>query len=204
MTLVTINSDADIDKQIKHIQSDLYDYLLSVGWTDYDSYPKAYKNQTPQGVIPEIYTDKGEYSEIFLNDRVNATSFFIVDDSRQISDRMFQANIKLIFQVDISALYPRVTHRADEEVHEDVYYALQNNPFIVNISNLNTSLTDIYSGLRVDLSIYDDMQPYHIFSYDIEIRYSNICRKRNETNFLLLENNSFLLQENGSRIKLEV
>ena len=76
MALVSKISNVGIDVIINEIQTLVYNTLTS---TNYESYSRAYKNETrdeSQVQKYEVWNAGDEYKEVFLSDRFNATSFF--------------------------------------------------------------------------------------------------------------------------------
>jgi hypothetical protein len=43
----------------------------------YNSYSRAYRNQTEDGYIPEVYKSGKEYKEVLLNDKIKALSITV-------------------------------------------------------------------------------------------------------------------------------
>ena len=166
-----------IDRIIDSIQVTLFNKL---GWDSlpnvtYESNHRAYK--TPgelagrEGLIPEIYDGKDEYREVYLNDKIDANSFFLVDDSRT-GDKLYTIIVSIIFQLKFDNIFPNITHRADEEAHKQVLDVLEKTT-LVKINSLQTGIANVYSGLLVDQSKLDDMQPFHVFKVDMDINYEN-------------------------------
>jgi len=163
-----------IDINIDKLQVKLFDGL---GWDSlpsvtYESNHRAYKNETSDGIIPEVYDGIKEYREVVFNDKIDASSFFLVDDSRS-GESPFNTTVSVIFQLKLDKIFPNVTHRADEEAHADVLNILKTNQAGAKISSLVVGLSNVYSGLIVDTSKYNDMQPFHVFKVDMDVNYSN-------------------------------
>lgn len=177
--LVQKTNPTGIDIEIARIQSKVWNYLTNTaGWTNYNSYERAYKNPKDNGnkIIPEVYTGYGEYCEVFFNDNASAESYFVTNDTRPFSE-VFSADVGYIFQVNLEELYPSIDHRADEEAHKDVYLALVSAVSEQKILNLAESIDDVYRGFYVDQTRFDDMHPCHVFRFNFTINHEFVCYK---------------------------
>jgi len=175
MPLIQKISPVGIDRIIDSIQVVLFNKL---GWdtgTTYESNHRAYKNprtiEGRDGLVPEIYDGKEEYREIYLNDKIDANSFFLVDDSRT-GDKLYTVIVSIIFQLKLDKIFPNILHRADEEAHKQVLDVLERTT-LVKINSLQTGIANVYSGLLVEQSKLDNMQPFHVFKVDMDIDYEN-------------------------------
>lgn len=171
-----VNEDAAIDK----IQVALYDRLVTNGtWTNYESYHRAYKNETSDGIRPEIFrgTDKGnDYWDSFNNDDFNATSFFLIPDNIPVVDGMHTANISIIFQVDLEKIYPTAPHRFDAEMHSEIETILSKLDGTFIYIDTHTSISSVYDGLDTSKVKWDNMQRFHVVRFEIEARYvGKVC-----------------------------
>lgn len=171
MPLIQKIKPVGIDRIIDSIQVVLYNKL---GWdtgTVYEANHRAYKNETEKGIIPEVYDGKKEYREIYFNDKVDANSFFLVDDTRT-GDKLYSVIVSIIFQIKLDKIFPNIVHRADEKAHKQVLDVLERTT-LVKINSLQTGIANVYSGLLVDQSKFDNMQPFHVFKVDIDVNYEN-------------------------------
>ncbi len=166
-----------IDRIIDSIQVTLFNKL---GWDSlpnviYESNHRAYKTpgklEEREGLIPEVYDGKKEYREVYFDDNVSASSFFLVDDSRT-GDKLYTIIVSIIFQLKLDKIFPTIIHRADEEAHKQVLDVLERTT-LVKINSLQTGIANVYSGLLVEQSKLDNMQPFHVFKVDMDINYEN-------------------------------
>lgn len=184
MSLIKKIAPVGIDTSIDKVQSKIYDYLTSVsGWADYESYPRAYKNPSDGNVIPEHYTEENEYIELLFDDKFNVTSFFMVDDTATSSgndQQVFNQSISMIFQAVLPNLFPNVSHRADAEMHDDIFKAFD--VISKEITQVVTGVDNVYRDLtlrdqlrsKVNLT---DMSDLHVVRFDFDINYSyNECK----------------------------
>jgi len=172
MPLIRKTAPQGIDRIIDILQVKLFNEL---GWdtgTVYESNHRAYKNETKDGIIPEIYKGSKEYREVYFDDKIDASSFFLVDDTRT-GNRAYTTTISIIFQLKLDEIFPNINHRADEEAHVQVQNVLEINPTSAKLSSLVVGLSNVYSGLLIDKLKETDMQPFHFFRIDMEVDYNN-------------------------------
>jgi hypothetical protein len=172
MNLTTKIAPKGIDVVIDEIQNHLNTYIT---WSDFNCYPRIYKEETQQGVKPMVYTSSGDYEEVFYNDTLNGSCFFYHEDTRSAVDGYFNdVSLSIVFQLDLDALYPTITHRADEEAHNTVLVALQKLPQN-KIVGLVTGYNNVYSEFESSLVKYDDISNYHCFRIDLKCIVNNVC-----------------------------
>lgn len=168
-----------VDAEIDRYQSKMYSYLTEkVGWGIYTSYPRAYKNTKSGGTIPEVYTGKKNYKEVLLNNKINVNSFFLVEDSRDYDNEngRFEQGISIIFQSNLKKLYPAILHRADEEMHKDIFNAIKHTFKSFTLDEFITGVENVYSDLdipseNIERVKLDDMSYYHVVKIDLTIPY---------------------------------
>jgi hypothetical protein len=181
MALIQKTNPKGVDFMIDAMQSRVYDKLIAKGWSNYESYPRAYANVKKGGTVPEFYLGENEYQEVLMNDKFSVTSFFLVDNARSFDKEsgQFTQTVSMIFQADIRKLFPTVSHRADEEMHEDIFGSLK----LINNKNFLTTLIvgvdDVYSSLSIPAEYIervqmDDISNYHVCRLDFSIPY-NYC-----------------------------
>jgi hypothetical protein len=169
--LYTKNNPIGIDKEIDQLQKIIFKNLLkkwSIDASDYNCFCRAYKNQHKIGYIPEFYTGNNEYRELFFDDTVYVTSFFIVADKTNIIMNGYQTVVSLIFCVDISKL-KNLLHRGDEEIRQDVLGALQT----LDLISVETGINNVFKEFSVSNIKYRDLHPLHCFRFNFNLIYSN-------------------------------
>lgn len=181
MSLVTKISPVGIDKAIDRIQRNLFSYLTTTaGWTNYESYPRAYKNPKGNDTIPEVYVGNNDYQEVFFDDKFNVTSFFLVEDTvtnnNVVGDEpQYTQGISIIFQATLPELYPSISHRADAEMHDDIFKAFDS--FFKEVNSVSTGINNVYSDVTVLDSIqFTDMSDFHVVKFDTTIDYLYNCK----------------------------
>ena len=179
MALLLKVNPVGIDRPIDKIQQALYTGLVTNGtWTMYESYHRAYKNETKDGIVPEIFTGKKDYKDAFTDDGFTATSFFLIpDEVGVVEGQKFQAEISIIFQVDLAKLYPNApdSRRFDEEMHNEILNIL--NDLDANFTDVDyvTSLDSVYAGLDTSKIKWNDLQPYHVVRFTVTANYDYQC-----------------------------
>ena len=179
MALLLKVDPVGIDRPIDKIQQALYTGLVTNGtWTMYESYHRAYKNETKDGIVPEIFTGKKDYKDAFTDDGFTATSFFLIPDEVGVLEgSKFQAEISIIFQVDLAKLYPNApdSRRFDEEMHNEILNIL--NDLDANFTDVDyvTSLDSVYAGLDTSKIKWNDLQPYHVVRFTVTANYDYQC-----------------------------
>lgn len=176
--LVRKSKAIGLDAEIDTIQVSVYNYLTNKkGYTNYESYPRAYINEHKGNSIPEYSTDKKDYIELLFNDKFSITSYFIIQDNRQyINGQYFEVEGSIIFQANIKELYPSVSHRADEEMNKDCFNAVKKALGGLKITNMITGLDNVYSDFtfsddtRQRLSIID-LSQNHILKINFTLKY---------------------------------
>jgi len=198
-----------IDKVVNDLNLSAYNALIDSGWTNYSAYHRAYKNETQEGLLAEVFDiDSKDYSEVFFDDRLNASSFFTIEDSIPTTDlgRIFTTTVSMTFQCDLSKVANLVEHRADEEIVEKVVNALQGNKY-GEVSAIVRGIDNVYQGFRTEQIRYTDMNPFFCFRVDLDVSYQydccDDCNYISTGNFLLTENFGYLVFENGGRIEIE-
>lgn len=174
-----------IDIVINEVQKVVSEALQ---WSNYNGYHRAYKNETSNGIVAEVYKIgnqqfNGDYEEVFNDDRIDASSFFLTPDINTTGDdgRIFSPTISMIFQVNLSRL-EGFDKRNDEEVHRKVVLAV-NSSVNAKIESIETGISNVYSGLDSSQLKYDDMQPFHCFKANISVNFDyNCCTSCSQVN----------------------
>lgn len=185
--LITKTSPAGIDVAIQKLQTKLHSYLVQT-WaltddTVYHCYGRAYRNKKDTGYIAEVFTGNAatgseEYKEVYWNDTLSAISFFSVGGNVQRIMGKSKANVSLIFFVNVNTLKPAVTHRADEEIRQDVIQLFSGLSTLgFTYLGYETGIDNVlreFSGRDQGLSVVD-MQPAHCFRINLSVVFGGIC-----------------------------
>ena len=183
MALNEKNTPVGLDLEMHKIQTLVYTYLTTNScvkgdYSNYESYNRVYKNETKDGVVAETFLTGNDYKDVFLNDNVGVSSFFIAnDDEDHITPTRKQRTISLIFQINLSKVYPNIPHRADEEFHNEVSNALAGLKKPSIKLGAKVGINNVYSEFEVQKlkDKFHDMQPYHVFRQDFEVQYDYDC-----------------------------
>lgn len=126
MALFEKQNPVGIDKQIQKLQNQIY---TGLGFTNFDGYGRAYllKN-TEDKVVPHHYVagSNGEYQEILYNDEINGHFFFLdSSETKPFSGVHVETEVSIYFFLNLEKLKPSITHKADEEIREQIMGILE-------------------------------------------------------------------------------
>lgn len=177
--LITKTSPTGIDNAIQKLQTDLHTKLVTLwGNSDlYECYGRCYKNKKDNGYVAELFTSGNDYKDAYWNDSLNALSFFSVSDKVEADKGQAKTNVSIIFFVNLTKLKPTITHRADEEVRQDVILSIGTNSFGFHYMGFETGIDNVlrdFPGSRKDDGLKAvDMQPIHAFRINLSLIYKN-------------------------------
>lgn len=166
-----VSNSIGLDAVISRIQTDLYGELTS-RWSNIDMYGRAYRNKTKEGEKLEFYTGSGEFRDVYYNDRVNGTVFFLDDESHTTQDEMvFQTDVKVIAMLNLEDLLGNDI-RKDAQVQRDLVEALRKiNDENFTISGISKGVDAVFAGESREGLKYLDMHPKHCFSVNVTLTY---------------------------------
>jgi hypothetical protein len=174
-----------IDAPIDGLQRLLYPNIVTA-WglnadsaADYNSYSRAYRNQTEEGYVPEVFVGGKEYKEVLVNDKIKALSFFSVGETIQFSGNQLQADVSLLFFVNLTKINAS-SERADETVRQQIVQMVQGiKAFGFAFTGIETGVDSVlrdYEGLRRNPGVkFRDMHPFHCFKLNFTVRYKSNC-----------------------------
>ena len=180
MPIISKTNPKGVDNVIDAIQNYIFPILTGEGWDTYNCYPRANKNFKGQFLIPEVSEDPENYIEVLFDDKVKASSFFLVNDIVNFNEdeRLIVQNVSLIFQLNLLELFPGVTdHRADEELHVLITKMLTDNQeLFVDVLGYETGIRNVYRDLNViemnDKTIEnDDLGKFHVVKFNFTVTY---------------------------------
>lgn len=184
MSKIIKTAPKGIDVKIQAYQGFIYDKLLAtwgITGTDYNSYGRAYRNQSEKGYIPEVFTGNSalsgkDYQEVLFNDRVKVQSFFGVGETQQFKAGAATAKVFLVFMCNVKELKPTIQHRADEEIRNDVEKLCASPRHGFTMTGIITGIDSVfneYPGVRRDEGMrFRDMHPKHCFRIDFDLLYN--------------------------------
>jgi hypothetical protein len=174
-----------VDVVIDGLQNSIHAKLLNFWQTGvvYKCYPRANKNYKKGSLIPEISLNEKEYSgDVFFDDKVGVSSFFLVSDSSTSDEKFKQItrNVSIIFQSDLVKLYG-ANERYDEQFNTDVLRVLYKEPrFICSDINITEGIDKVYSELNLsgdykELIQNSDLSNRHIVRFSFDVVYRLKC-----------------------------
>lgn len=178
MSLVAKTNPVGVDVAIDKLQRDLYEGLtVGFGWTGYEAYHRAYKNYNKGQIIPEIYTGANEYKDVLFDDTKNVSSFIIINDERPFTPNLskFTVNLAVIFQAKLDKLFPVITHRADEELIDNVYKTIKNKRWDKELLGVVTGIKRVYDSLNIvnPKLPTDDTSNFFVVRFNFRVVYIN-------------------------------
>lgn len=157
----------EIDIPIQKAQTRAYNNLV-VAWggtIKYNAHGRCYRNKTESGYIAEVFTGGEEYKEVYMDDTLDAISFFGLSD-KITSDDLSTVNVHWVFFVNLTKIKPLIAHRADAEVRQDVHKAMGIAAFGLNYQSCEFTIDNVlreYPGSRRAKLLNADMHPWHCF-----------------------------------------
>lgn len=175
MGLITKTFPKGIDKMVDKLQRSFWSSLSSK-FTSWDSYPRCNLNPRGSSLIPEYISDVSkDYTEVYINDRVDLTTFFLSKGDRALNEGSgkYEAKFDMYVQCsNLKALFPSVTHRADEELIVEFSNAFKNKvPMNVNLNLVVTELEDVYRGMDTSKIKFSNMNEYCVFKMEFTTLY---------------------------------
>jgi len=177
--LYTKTNPTGIDVPIQKAQKLLHDRLNDLWCADLDAYGRAYVLDRGDITIPEVFVDGKDYKDVLGYDCNRL--FFVQDDIvTKVSNKWYETNVAIYFILNLKEIKPTVTHRADEESHNDVDYILHRTDF--NVISIETGIDNVLSDFSIsnrDNFNYADFEPYHVFKFNCNIKYDLSTTKCN-------------------------
>jgi len=165
----------DADRVVDYFQQYFWGALVDFQ-PDWESYHRVYVNPKENNkYIPEFFLDN-EYKECLISDKSVLSTFFTIDETRNQSTGVFTAAMSLYIQCsDLSALFPTITHRADEEL-ENKFMLVYNGMVKKGAKLLKTvrGINNVYSSFERENVEYEDMNEYCVIRIDFEVQYSTM------------------------------
>ena len=117
--------------------------------------------------IAEVYTEKGEYRDVFIDDTKGGVIGFEVID--RVYNLRWQSTVDIIFTINLD-LAGIKGERYDEVFLTDAVSILQANG--INIKGVKEGVEDVFSSFETGGYTHRDMQPNFVFSIEIDLFYS--------------------------------
>ena len=164
-----------VDSKIYNIQNLLNENL---GLQDVDFYGRVQKSITNDGkFVPEFHLNNSERKEVYYNDQIakGGNVFFIDSDKHTVTQGgLFVSKIKIVFMLNLNLCYDLKDYKADTEV-QDICVKLIQKSKMLEITELEKGLKNVFNGFDISKIKFNDMNPYHIFSINGNLKYLFNC-----------------------------
>lgn len=169
-----IDNPIGIDRPIQIMQQ----LFVANLWTSFTCSfnHRVFRNEKDGKLIPELLIDSTkEYKEVLFDDRYDVLSWFDVSDrSNSVDGTQLSQEVGIFFAVNLKKLYPTLAHRAVEEAHRDALMQIKKRPIVFEVISLETGEA-AYGRFSTDNLTKYNMQPYHTFRYNCNVKYSFNC-----------------------------
>lgn len=167
------NKVSGIDVEIQDMQKDFYKILTeNYGFENVEGYGRLYRRERIAGVFPEWYNaTTGEHEIIYLDDSKDIIFSFIDGDDHRTEDGFtYVAPVKIVFWFNLNSI---TAHEyRDSEAQRIVSSILQKEIFTTfTYDRLQKGVKKVYAGFNINDIRFDDKQPYHVFSLNINLTY---------------------------------
>jgi hypothetical protein len=157
-----------LDALISKIQSKLYTDLNELWSTELEAFERCYIIQDKEGKKNvQRFVKKNEYQTISVAEK---NKFFFLHKAKSTKEDAlyYTSEMEVIFILDLFNLKSEIEHRADFEVQSDVESILTqfDNVWIIS---LESGFDKALSGISYVQE--NDMQPYHVFKFNLGVRY---------------------------------
>lgn len=169
----TITNPKGIDKEIQLIQNSLFNKLE---WSQIDAFGRVHKNQSKdKGLVPEFYSGKNEFKDVFTNDLKAANIFFIDNDEHTTENRIFYySDVKIVFMVDLKKLKPAIVHRADMEVEIEALKIVKRHRMF-QVDGFEKGIETVFKGFNIEHIKKLNTHPFHVFAITGKLKYKINC-----------------------------
>jgi hypothetical protein len=99
-----------IDVYIQKLQTKIHNLLISADYwniadqSKYAAYGRAYRNKSKDGYIAEVFTEGGEYKEVYWDDTLTAISFFGLSDKQDDGPGNNQVDVHFVMMANLDTL----------------------------------------------------------------------------------------------------
>jgi len=174
MTVFAKNTTYGLETVIKEFQEYLNTELTTIWSGDIYVYGLIYRTEKDGLIKPEAYTGSGinrkEYSPVFINDKIACTVGFIVQERGVIPYK--SASTDIVFTIKIDKIYSTTT-RDSELALLQVEKIINAFGSIEKTLDLKETIPVVFAGFSNDAIKYRDMHPWYVFSFNVDIPYSD-------------------------------
>lgn len=168
-----------IDIPIAILRQSFADNLWT-GVTNKYFYARVFSNLNENGqLIGEVLNSGNEYKDVQFDDTLNMLSFFDVGDtvSNVDPDNQTTQDVGIVFAVKLTEIYTSISYRATEEVYRDVLNVINATSALEVIPNEIIRGLEAYGNLSTEGLLQYNMQPWHTFRINTEMKLSFDCSK---------------------------
>jgi len=161
-----------VDYPIQKAQKKLHDSLNAKWGVDLDAYGRAYLLRRGDIVVPEVFVEDKDYKDVLGYD-TNRFFFTVGNTFSKYSQNWYETSVTIYFILKIKDIKPLVSHRADQEVQDDVDLVLRKTDLV--IESIETGIDNVLSDFNIsdrDNFRYADFEPYHTFKVNCNVRYN--------------------------------
>lgn len=162
-----------IDVPLQDMQKDFYNILTGkYGFNNVAGYGRLYRRERIAGVFPEWYNSvTGDYEIVYLDDSKEVVFSFIDGEEHRTEDGFtYVAPVKIVFWFNLNSI--TANEYRDSEAQRIVSSILQKEiTTTFTFDRLQKGIRRVYSGFQISDIRFDDKQPYHVFSLNIELTY---------------------------------
>lgn len=164
-----------IDKKILIIQNALNSHL---GFSSVDFYGRVQKivSKNLKSYTPEFNAEWPKRKEVYYDSK-NAPGgnvFFIVDEKESLKKNQLEANVKVVFMLNLDKIVSGNTYWPDAEIQEKCFKLLKKLGSI-EITGIEKGIENVFNGFDTSGIKLNGMQPYHTFSINGIIKYTFNC-----------------------------
>lgn len=170
VTVHEIQNPIGIDAAISILQKSLKKKL---GWDNVEIYGRVHKIRDGKSIIPQAYVGNGEYKKDVLTSELNKNKVFFVPTgtTKTLPGGQMETTVKTVFIVDLSVIFPEVTHRADQEAIHHVNEIIGGVGLFKNIVEIQTDVKDVLKEFDWKVGEILDIHPRKIFSINSKVKY---------------------------------
>lgn len=181
--IVLKNNPVGVDIPINSYQQWLFDELKVLwnlnGTSDFNFYPRVYKNNSENGYVPEVFIsslNSTVYNPVLFDETQNTVvSFFYEDNSVKYEAGSSRVKVSLIVLTNIQKLKQNID-RADEEVKLDLMQLCHSGRFGFEMTGVETGLKNVAKDFdgwlkSKDEKTFLDRHPKYCFKINFDLLY---------------------------------
>lgn len=160
-----------LDIEIKKLQTQINSVLASYWSGTIHVYGLMERTETENGTIPEVWVVGAtkKYLDVFVNGKVTATIGFIEQGERTLGERKV-ANIDAICTMRLDKAFGNTARDSELAL---IQFEIALNSFFGRrqVQSAKIGIEEVFSGFYFDNKRHRDMQPWFVFSMNLDIPY---------------------------------